>query len=115
MRFVEQSLLAEDVILPALAHTREKCLIEQRARKHVLTVPKDYVVLEEQAENVLQQRSKVGQKHAAVLLQLCEGRRLGPQLLPNAPIVRVILDPGTICRQRLESAPGGCFLDLFRR
>ena len=55
----------------------------------------------------------MGKKRTALFLQLAQRGRFLAQLLPDAPVVGVVLDPKRVGRQGLEDPPGRWFLTWF--
>src|SRR5262249_5413561 len=73
------------------------------------------VVFEQGAEQILQQRIEARDQGAAAFLQGTQGGRVVAQFAIRRPVVRVILDPAGVLRDRLRRGENKLRLFLCRQ
>ena len=106
---VEQGELPQDPTHFAVVQRGQEGSIDGRAGQNVRFVGEDDIVFEQQAEDVLQQRGKVGDEGLAGLLQLLQGGGVPAKLRVGVPVVAIVLDPVGVLGQigRRSGLPGG--------
>src|SRR5438132_626714 len=110
---VELRLLAQVLEQRMVAERLEQRPVEHARARHVLWPSPARFELEEETEDVLDERVEMGDEPAAGLDQGGERRRIGSERREGAPVVRVALDPAVLARRdedgprrRLRAAAG---------
>src|SRR5438094_1047902 len=110
---VELRLLPQMLEQRMVAERVEQRPVEHARARHVLWPSPARFELEEEAEDVLDERVEMGDEPAAGLDQGGERRRIGSERREGAPVVRVALDPAVLARRdedgprrRLRAAAG---------
>src|SRR5262249_48555139 len=93
LRLVELGLLAEGVERRVVGKGGEERPVQRRGGRGLLRAPEARLELEEEAEDVREERVEVGNERPAVVGELREGRRLGEERRDGTPVVSVALDP----------------------